>query len=381
MGKVKQMLMEHSLIGEEFGGETAIIGVSAITGEGVEGLLELLGLQAEVLDLRAPHDGRASGVVIESRVDKGRGNIATLLVQQGTLEKGSIVVAGECMGKVRSVRDTLGVILKDGAGPSVAIEVQGLDGTPPAGEPFYGVESEKDGKQIVAHRRELRRRKESVKAGPSMIFERMKAKKTPVVKIVLRADVQGSAEAVKETLEGLTTEKVRVEVIFSGVGAISENDVKLAHAGGAIIVGFNVKPVGKAAQLAESEKVEINSYNIIYEAGDAVIEMMINQLEPEWIEKEQGAAEVRALFPIPRLGLVCGSRVIKGSISRSSTIRVKREGRLIHTGKVSSLRVFKDDVKEVKDGFECGIVVEGLEGVEPGDVLEAFELEAKRPTL
>jgi translation initiation factor IF-2 len=381
IGRVKQMLMEHSLIGEEFGGETAIVGVSAMTGEGVEPMLELLGLQAEVLDLRAPVDGRAQGVVIESRVDKGRGNIATLLVQRGTLEKGAIVVAGECMGKVRMVRDTLGRVLKDGAGPSVPIEVQGLDGAPPAGESFYHVENEKAGKQIVAHRREQRRRKESVKAGPSSVFERMKAKKVPTVKIVLRADVQGSAEAVKETLEDLSTPKVRVEVIFSGVGAISENDVKLAHAGEATIVGFNVKPVGKAAALAESEQVQIRSFDVIYEASDAVTEMMLDQLEPEYVERELGAAEVRELFPIPRLGMVCGSRVIKGSITRNSTIRVKRAGRLIHTGKISSLRVFKDDVKEVKDGFECGIVVEGLTEVEPGDVLEAFELEAMRPTL
>ena len=381
IGRVKQMLMEYSLIGEEFGGDTSIVGVSAKTGEGVEALLELLGLQAEVLDLRAPEEGRAQGVVIESRVDKGRGNIATLLVQRGLLTKGAIVVAGECLGKVRNVRDTLGKVLKDGAGPSVPVEIQGLDGAPPAGEPFYHVENEKAGKQIVAHRREQRRKKESVQSGPSSVFERMKAKKVPTVKIVLRADVQGSAEALKETLEELSTKKVRVEVIFSGVGAINENDVKLAHAGGAIIVGFSVKPVGKAAAYAESEGVKILTFDVIYEAADQITEIMLDQLEPEYIEREQGAAEVRALFPIPRLGMVCGSRVIKGSITRNSTIRVKREGKLIHTGKISSLRVFKDDVKEVKDGFECGIVVEGLNEVEPGDILEAFELEAQRPSL
>ena len=380
VGRVKQMLMEHSLIGEEFGGETTIAEISAKTGQGVENLLELLGLQAEVLDLRSPADGRAQGLVIESRVDKGRGTVATLLVQRGTLEKGAVIVSGESYGKIRGIRSTTGEVLKN-AGPSVPVDVQGFDVAPSAGERFYEVESDKDAKQVVAHRREQRRRKESVKAGPSAIFDRFKAKKTPTLKLILRADVQGSAEALKETLEDLSTPKVTVEVISAGVGAISENDVKLAHAGGATIIGFNVKPVGKAAQAAEAEGVDIRTYEIIYKASDEVVEMMIDQLEPEQVERPMGEAEVRELFPIPRLGTVCGSRVMKGSITRSSNIRVKRNGKLVHEGKIASLRVFKDDVREVKEGFECGIVVDGLDSVEPGDVLEAYEIDLVRPSL
>ena len=360
VGRVKQMLMEHNLIGEEFGGETSICEISALTGQGVDHLLELLGLQAELLDLRAPDDGRAQGVVIEARVDKGRGSVATLLVQQGSLQRGDIIVAGETYGKVRNVFSTLGETLKL-AGPSMPVDVQGLSGAPSAGERFYCVETEKDAKAVVAHRYEQRRRKESVKGGPTRVLERLREKRTPTLKIVVRADVQGSAEALKHTLEELATPKVRVEVIFAGVGAISENDVKLAHAGGAVIVGFNVKPVGKAAQVALSEGVKIHSYDVIYKAADEVLEMMVDQLEPERVERPMGEAEVRALFAIPRLGLVCGSRVLKGTITRSSFIRVKRNGRVLHDAKISSLRVFKDDVKEVKDGHECGIVVDGFE--------------------
>jgi translation initiation factor IF-2 len=378
VGRVKQMLMEHQLIGEEFGGETSILQLSAKTGQGIPSLLEHLALQAELLDLRAPTEGRAAGLVIESRVDKGRGTMALVLVQRGTLCKGDILVAGEASGKVRG-------LLMDGkpikeAGPSMPVEVLGLDGAPPAGESFHCVDTEKDAKQIVSHRREQRRRKESVRKGPS-VLDRIRMKKVPVLKIVLRADVAGSAEALKETLEDLSTEKVRVEVIFNGVGAISENDVKLAHAGEAVIIGFNVKPVGKAASAADAEQVKVRTFSIIYEAAEAATEMMIDLLEPEYVERAQGEAEVRDLFPIPRLGIVCGSRIIKGMIARNSHIRVRREGRVIHTARVSSLRVFKDDVKEVKEGFECGIVVEGAEDVQPGDVLEAFELEPVRPSL
>ncbi len=380
VGRVKQMLMEHQLIGEEFGGETTICELSAKTGAGVDNLLELLGLQAELLDLRAPDEGRAHGIVIESRVDKGRGTVATLLVQSGTLARGDILVAGETYGKVRNLFSTTGEKLKE-AGPSVPLDVQGLSGAPSAGERFHIVESEKDAKQLVAHRREHRRRKESVNAGPTRVLERLKEKRTPTLKIVVKADVQGSAEALEQTLEDLSTPKVRVEVIYAGVGAISENDVKLAHAGQAVIIGFNVKPVGKAAPLAESEGVDIRSYEVIYKAADDVLELMVDQLEPERVERPMGEAEVRALFPIPRLGTVCGSRVIKGSVTRNSYARVRREGKLIHEGKISSLRVFKDDVREVKEGHECGIVVDGLDAVEPGDVIEAYEVDLVRPTL
>ncbi|MCA9698618.1 MAG: translation initiation factor IF-2, partial [Myxococcales bacterium] len=381
VGRVEQMLMKEGLVGEAYGGETVICHISAKTGQGVDDLLDLLGVQAEVLELRAPIDGPAAGTVIESRVDKGRGTVATVLVQAGELNKGDIVVANEYSGKVRGLFTPTGKKVKS-ATPSTPVEILGLDGAPPAGERFHVVETERDARQLVAHRRELRRRKESVLSGPSL-FERIKSRKVPILKIVLKADVQGSAEALRETLESLSVEdKVRVEVIHAGVGAINETDVKLAIAAeNPLIIGFNVKTVGKAAPLAEHEKVPIETFSVIYEATDRIRERMIDLLEPEYREVEQGEAEVRALFPIPRLGVVAGCRVIKGKITRASHVRVRRGKDILYTGRIGSLRVFKDDVREVKEGMECGIVVDGFAEVQPEDVLEAFELETIRPEL
>jgi translation initiation factor IF-2 len=380
VGRVEQMLMKEGLVGENYGGETPICHISAKQGTGVEALLELLAVQAEVLELRAPLDGPAAGTVIESRVDKGRGTIATLLVQAGTLRRGDLVVATEFSGKVRDLFTPAGKKI-DEAPPSTPVELLGLDGAPPAGERFYVVESDRDARALVAHRRELRRRRESVRSGPTAL-ERLRSKKTPILKIVLKADVQGSAEALRDTLEDLSTPKVRVEVIADGVGAINETDVKMAAAAdNPLIVGFNVKCVGKAGPLAEHEKIPIELFSVIYEAADRIRERMIDLLEPEYREIELGQAEVRALFPIPRLGVVAGCRVIRGSVTRSSHVRVRRGTVILHSGRIGSLRVFKDDVKEVKEGQECGIVVAEYPDVQPGDVLEAFELETIRPEL
>ncbi|MEZ4381578.1 MAG: translation initiation factor IF-2 [Nannocystaceae bacterium] len=378
-GRVKQALMEYGLVGEEFGGETIICEVSAKKGTGIDRLLEMLALQAELLELTASHEGRAQGTVLEARVDKGRGPIATLLIDAGTLKKGDMLVANEFSGKVRAIFNDRGKKLKE-VGPSTPIEVLGLDGAPQAGDRFAVVESEKASRQLVAHRRELRRRKESVRTGPS-IHDLIARKKIPTLKIVLRADVQGSAEALKQALLELSTEKVTVEVIFSGVGAITQTDVKMASAGEAVILGFSTKPVGKAGQVAEHENVPIYTFDVIYDALDKVRELMVGQLEPEYREKELGEAEVRALFPIPRLGVVAGCRVIKGLVRRNGGIRVVREGKVLHKGAVQSLRIFKEDVKEVRDGFECGIVVEGFGDVQPGDILQSFEIETIAPTL
>ncbi len=380
VARVEQMLMKEGLVGEAYGGETPICHISAKTGAGIDSLLDLLGVQAEVLELRAPLDGLATGTVIESRVDKGRGPIATLLVQAGTLRRGDILVATEFSGKVRDLFTPTGLKLEE-ATPSTPVEVLGLDGAPPAGERFYVVESDRDARQLVAHRREIRRRRESVRSGPSAL-ERLRSKRTPILRIFLKADVQGSAQALRETLEDLSTVKVRVEVIQAGVGAINETDVKLAAAAGnPLIVGFNVKTVGKAAPLAEQEKVAIELFSVIYEAVDRIRERMIDLLEPEYREVELGQAEVRALFPIPRLGVVAGCRVVRGSVTRTSHVRVRRGDTILHSGRISSLRVFKDDVREVKEGQECGIVVAEYPDVQPGDVLEAFELETIRPEL
>jgi translation initiation factor IF-2 len=378
-GRVKQMLMEHGLVGEEFGGDTIICEVSAKTGKGIENLLEMLALQSEILDLRATAEGRAIGVVLEARVDKGRGPIATVLVEAGTLRKGDIVVANEFSGKVRGMLDDRGRVL-DEVGPSTPVEVLGLDGVPSAGDRFNVVESEKAARQLVTHRREVRRRKESARTGPS-IADLIQRKKTPTLKIVLRADVQGSAEALKQALLELSTEKVKVEVISAGVGAITQTDVKTASAGEAVIIGFNTKPVGKAGQIADTEKVPVYTFNVIYNALDKTRELMVGLLEPEYRERDQGEAEVRALFPIPKVGVVAGCRVMRGLIQRSSHVRVVRAGTVIHKGKIASLRVIKEDVKEVREGFECGIVIDNFPEVEPGDILQAFEIETIAPTL
>ncbi len=378
-GRVKQALMEYQLVGEEFGGDTIICEVSAKTGEGIDKLLEMLALQAELLDLRATHDGRAQGTVLEARVDKGRGPIVTILIDSGTLSKGDMLVANEFSGKVRLIFNDRGAKLKE-VGPSTPVEVVGLDGAPRAGDRFAVVESEKAARQLISHRREVRRRKESVRTGPS-IQDLIARKKTPTLKVVLRADVQGSAEALKQALLDLSTEKVAVEVIFSGVGAITQTDVKMASAGDAVIIGFNTKPVGKAGPIADQENVPIHVYDVIYDALDKIRELMLGQLEPEYREKDLGEAEVRALFPIPRLGVVAGCRVTRGLIRRNGGIRVVRNGRVIHKGSIHSLRIFKDDVKEVRDGFECGIVVDGFGDVQPDDILVCFEIETIAPTL
>ncbi|MCY1069547.1 translation initiation factor IF-2 [Nannocystis sp. RBIL2] len=378
-GRVKQMLMEYSLVGEEYGGDTIICEVSAKTGKGIDHLLEMLAIQSEILDLRATTEGRAIGVVLEARVDKGRGPIATVLVEAGTLRKGDIVVANEFSGKVRGMLDDRGRALED-VGPSTPVEVLGLDGVPSAGDRFNVVESEKAARQLVTHRREVRRRKESARSGPS-IADFIQRKKTPTLKIVLRADVQGSAEALKQALLELSTDKVKVEVISSGVGAITQTDVKTASAGEAVIIGFNTKPVGKAGQIADAEKVPVYTFNVIYNALDKTRELMVGLLEPEYRERDQGEAEVRALFPIPKVGVVAGCRVTRGLIQRTSHVRVVRGGTVIHKGRISSLRVIKEDVKEVREGFECGIVIDSFPEVEPGDILQAFEIETIAPTL
>jgi len=378
-GRVKQALMEYGIVGEEFGGETPIVEVSAKTGQGIPQLLEQIILQSEVLELAASTEGRANGVVLEARVDKGRGPVATVLVTSGTLRVGDMLVAAEASGKVRGLYDDRGVRLTE-APPSTPVEVLGLDTVPAAGDLVNVVESDRDAKALIGHRREQRKRKESVRTGPT-IHELLQRKRIPVLKIVLRADVQGSAQAVKQALENLSTEKVKVEVIKAEVGQINETDVKYARAGDAVIFGFNVKTTGKAAPTAESEGVKIETFEIIYEATEKAQELMLAMLEPEYREREQGEAEVRALFPIPRLGVVAGCRVTKGLIQRTSHVRVVRQGKVLFSGTIHSLRVFKDDVKQVTEGFECGIVVDGYPQVAEGDVIQAFEVEAIPPTL
>lgn len=379
LGRVKQQLMEYKLVGEEFGGETIIAPVSAKTGEGIEALLESLALQAEMLELKAPADGPAAGVVVEVRVDKGRGAVATVLVQAGTLRKGDIVVVGESRGKVRDLRDDAGKRIKK-AGPSTPVEVVGLDGLPSAGDTLHGVENDKAAKQLVEYRRERRLRTAS-NTNVVSIEEFLKRKKTPILRIVLKADVDGSVGALKEALQGLSTSKVRVDVPSVGVGDVSESDVKMAAASDAIIVGFNVSVGSRARSMADAEEIEVYDFSVIYEALERVQELMLDLLEPIYEENEQGVAEVRATFTVPKIGTVAGCRVVKGSIERSSLVRVRRGDEIVHTGRIASLKVHKDDVAKVGEDRECGLVVEGFNDFQGGEVIEVYELQAVQPSL
>ncbi|HUH02715.1 MAG TPA: translation initiation factor IF-2, partial [Kofleriaceae bacterium] len=360
--RVRQQLADHGLIPEAWGGDTLYVEVSALKKIGIEKLLETIALTAELLELRANPDKPALGVVVEARLDRARGPMATVLVQEGTLRIGEVVVAGEFMGKVRAMLDDQGQNVKE-AGPSMPVELLGLDGVPLAGETVNVADDEKVAKQVVEHRREAKRRKELASTGKislENIMERISEGAAKELKVVLKTDVQGSAEALKEALQKASTPKVSVKVIQAGVGGITESDVNLAKAGGAIIIGFHVRPAGKSAKLADQEGVDIKIFDIIYEAIDAVRLAMAGLLAPIKREQEVGKAEVRDTFTIPKLGTIGGCMVLEGKIVRKSLLRVIRESIQVYEGKVGSLRRFKEDVGEVKQSFECGIMVDGF---------------------
>jgi translation initiation factor IF-2 len=381
--RVRQQLSAYGLTPEQWGGETIYVDVSARTKVGIDSLLEMIGLQAEVLELKANPNKLARGTVIEGKLDRSKGPVATVLVQDGALKVGDTVVAGEQIGKVRAMLDDKGRQLGQ-ATPSTPVEILGLSGVPNAGETFNAVADEKAAKELVEHRREQRRRKElagTSKVSLENILEKIREGEVKELKIVLKADVQGSAEALRDALGALTTEQVKVEVISSGVGGITETDVNLAKAGGAIIVGFHVRPAGKAAQLAEQESVEIKLYDIIYEALDDVKKAMAGLLAPVRREKALGKAEVRQVFTIPKVGAIAGCGVVEGLIKRSAQVRLVRDSVQIYTGRIASLRRFKDDVREVAQGYECGIGIENYNDVKVGDVIEAYEIEEVAATL
>jgi translation initiation factor IF-2 len=380
---VKRQLGDKGLIPEAWGGDTIFVEVSALKKTGVEQLLELLALQAEVLELKANPKKPAKGVVIEAKLDRNRGPMATVLVQEGTLRVGDLVVTGEQSGKVRAMLDDKGRQLSE-AGPSVPVEILGLDGVPSAGEVVNAVEDEKAAKSLVDHRAQARRAKDmggGAKVSLENILEKIKEGEVKELKIVLKADVQGSAEALKDALTRLSTDGVKVNVIQNGVGGITETDINLAKAGGAIIVGFHVRPAGKAAQLAEQEHVDIKLYDIIYEALDDVKKAMAGLLAPVLKEKALGRAEVRQTFNIPKIGTVAGCAVTQGLLRRSAQVRLIRDNVKVWEGRFASLKRFKDDVREVQEGYECGLSLEGYSDVKPGDVVEAFEIEQVAPTL
>jgi translation initiation factor IF-2 len=381
--RVRQQLADHGLIPEEWGGETIFVNVSALKGDGIDKLLESVIVQAEVLELKANPNKAAQGIVIESRLDRARGPMATVLVQEGTLRVGDIVVVGETIGKVRAMLDEAGKNLEE-AGPSTPVELLGLDGVPESGETLNATEDEKMAKEVVEHRRQAKRKKELATTGKVTLeglMEKIQQGSALELKVVLKADVHGSASALKEALIKQSTEKVAVNVISTGVGGITESDVNLAKAGGAIVIGFHVRPAGKSSKLAEQEGVEIKLYDIIYEALDDVKAAMAGLLAPIKREKPLGKLEVRETFAIPKRGTVAGCMVTDGKITRKSLLRVIRDSVHVHEGRVGSLRRFKDEAAEVTNGFECGVIIEGYADIQIGDLIETYEIVEEAATL
>jgi translation initiation factor IF-2 len=374
--RVRQQLADHGLIPEEWGGDTIYANVSALRGDGIDNLLAQIAATSEFLELKANPNKQAAGLVIEARLDRNRGPMATLLIQEGTLRVGDMLVAGRTFGKVRAMLDDRGNGLEE-AGPSTPIEVLGLDGVPDAGDQVNAAEDDKVAKQVVEHRRQQERKRElSSKQRFSLenLMERNSEGASKELKVVLKADVQGSAEALKASLGKLSTDKVRVNVIAAAVGGITESDVNLAKAGGAIIVGFHVRPAGKSSKLAEQEGVEIRLYDIIYDALDDVKAAMAGLLAPIKREVAMGKLNVRETFSIPKMGVVAGCMVTEGKITRKAHLRIIRDAVQVYEGKVASLRRFKDDVSEVQQGYECGVMVAGWNEIKQNDVIEAYEV-------
>jgi translation initiation factor IF-2 len=381
--RIKQQLSEHGLISEEWGGETMMIPVSARTGEGLEKLLEAILLQAEVMELKANPNKPATGTVIEAKLEKGRGPVATVLVQDGTLRVGDAIVTGIHHGRVRAMMNEHGEQIDD-VPPGFPVEVLGLDGAPSAGDDLNVVEDEQAAAVVAEHRLKKQREKDLSKSNKLTIDDILaKGKKdsAKVLKVIVKADVHGSVEALKTALAKLSTPKVSVDVIHSAVGNVTESDVMLGAASRAMIVGFNVKSESKAAETASSQGVTLKQYGIIYEALDDVKLAMEGLLEAIIKEKVLGHAKVLQTFNVPKLGTIAGSSVTDGKITRTSMVRLMRDSKPIITSKIASLKRFKDDVREVDKGFECGIGIENFTDFQPGDVIEAYELETIRPSL
>jgi translation initiation factor IF-2 len=384
--RVRQALLEHQLVAEDFGGDTIFVDVSATKGTGVDKLLEMLALQAEVLELRAPKKGPARGAVLEAELDRGRGPLATVLVREGTLRTGDAIVAGSTFGRVRSMQDSEGNTVKE-AGPSTPVRVIGLGAVPLAGDDFFAADSEREAKQIVDHRisEEKQKTAAATESPAAVTAEELFAKIAGAIDkelfAVVKADVQGTVEAIREALGKLSTEKVKLTVIHSGVGGIKESDVMLAAASKAVIFGFHVRPEPAARKLAERESVAIRTFDIVYELLDDATLLMRGLLPPKETEKLLGHALVKELFHIPKIGTIAGSGIEDGKITRSARARVLRNGIVIYSGKLSSLRRFKDDVREVAAPLECGIGIENFNDVKVGDRIEAYEIEATPDTL
>jgi len=383
--RVKQALLEHDVVVEDFGGNTISVEISAKLGDNIDKLLDMLVLQAEVLELRASSKGTASGTVLEATLDRGRGPLATVLVQQGTLNRGDAVAIGEVYGRVRSLVNDQGETVKS-AGPAAPVQLVGLSGVPQAGETMVVVKNEREAKNLVEFRVAEQRRALGEDAGAVAppeaedVFALLDPVEKRELKLVLKADVRGTMEAVRESAMELANDEVDLTVIHAGVGGITESDVMLAAASDAMVIGFHVRPEPVARRVAEREHVSIRTFDIVYELLDDLKALTLGMLAPIVVEKVSGHAEVRELFVIPRFGTVAGCRVPEGTIRRTDRIRIVRDGVPIYTGKVVSLRRFKDDVREVTAGLECGIKVENFDDVKVGDILESFTVEETRRT-
>ncbi|MDO3376684.1 translation initiation factor IF-2 [Geoalkalibacter halelectricus] len=381
--RVKQELTEFGLVPEDWGGETIFAEVSAKQHINIDQLLEMVLLQAEVLELKANPGKRGRGIIVEARLDKGRGPVATVLVQEGTLHIGDPIVSGVHFGRVRSMVDDRGNRV-DEAGPSMPVEVTGLSGVPDAGDLLYAVEDEKKAKDVAQHRQQKLREAELAKTSKislDQLFAKIQEGDVKELKVVIKGDVQGSVEAVKDALVKLSTDACRLVVIHTGVGGIIESDINLASASDAVVLGFNVRPEPKAAQLAESEGVDIRLYNIIYDAVADIKNAMEGLLAPTLKEKDLGRAEVRETFSVPKVGIIAGCYVLDGKILRNAKARLVRDSVVVWEGKLSSLRRFKDDVREVAAGYECGISLENFNDLKVGDIIEAYEMEAFKTLL
>jgi translation initiation factor IF-2 len=381
--KVKQQLAEKGLVSEDWGGDTITVPVSAHTKEGIDTLLEMVLLTAEIQELKSNPSRKAKGTVIDAKLDKGRGPVASLIVQNGTLHSGDSIIVGTTYGRIRAMFDDKGRKIKS-AGPSIPVEILGLSEVPSAGDRFYVVKDEKTAREMAEKRKEKSRNEylSTNKVSLEDLYSQIKEGKIKELNIIVKADVQGTIEAIRQSLEKLSTDEVKVRVIHGGVGAITETDVILANASSAVIIGFNVRPDSNAIVSAEKENVEIKTYRVIYSAIEDIKKAMIGMLEPEYKEVIQGRAEVRMTYKISSVGTVAGCYVQSGKITRNSNVRIIREGIVIFESELASLKRFKDDVKEVASGYECGIMIEKFNDIKEGDVIEAYTMEAvKKQTL
>ncbi len=375
---VKRQLMNYGLVAEEWGGQAIFVEVSAKKKINIDKLLEMILLQAELLELKANPTDRGVGAVVETKLDKGRGPVATILVLDGTVRVGDYFITGTHTGRVRAMFDEAGKSLSE-AGPATPVEMLGLDGLPDPGDSFEVVEDERRARQIISLRRqkkESHERTKTVRLSLEDLFSKMEQGQAGELPIILKADVQGSVEALSDALQKLSTDKMNLRIIHNAVGAINESDILLASASNAIVIGFNVRPSAKVLELAKRESIDIRYYNIIYQAVDEIRKAMEGRLAPTYNEESLGQAEVRQTFNVPKVGTAAGCAVLTGKITRHAKIRLIRDGIVIHEGSISSLKRFKDDVKEVATGYECGLTIENYNDLKLGDVIEAYQMVA-----